>query len=192
MVRPLWALGLAAAMVEAQLNRTISFDTSYQPIDDTGFTLAVVPGVLHESSPLLQPTKLVRRKKIEVVVAVAVVATAGFNAIISANSGFDLYNSIAAKISKKSDNNACTLTYGTDADDGYYVGYAYRATTTGTNCDTTAIEKTVQNAVYECANKLHSAGVITGCCQFSHGGTWTGHLRLTNAPDRFPATYVNC
>lgn len=192
MARSFWLFGLAATLAEAQLNRTISFDITHRAIDNNGTTMAVIPSVILEDSHLLQDTGLERRKAIDVVVAVSTAAGAGFTAIIAANAAVDLYDNIAAKIKAKSDANSCTLTYGTDGDDGYYEGYAYQATTTGSDCDTTAIQKTINNAVAECANSLHAAGMVRGCCRFSHGGDWTGHLRLTNAPNTYPATSVNC
>jgi hypothetical protein len=64
----------------------------------------------------------------------------------------DLYDNIAAKIKAKPDHNSCTLVYGTDHDDVYYEGYAYQATTTGKNCDTTATQKTINNECAGCAS----------------------------------------
>ncbi|KAF5246304.1 hypothetical protein FAUST_1421 [Fusarium austroamericanum] len=77
--------------------------------------------------------------------------------------------------------------------DGHHVeGYAYQATTSGHDCKTTAERKTILAAVKKCADILHANGVINGCCKFSHGGTWTGHLRLTSQPSKYPAHSVNC
>ncbi|KAI3571838.1 hypothetical protein IWW34DRAFT_824605 [Fusarium oxysporum f. sp. albedinis] len=46
--------------------------------------------------------------------------------------------------------------------------------------------------VKDCANWQHKHDAITGCCRFSHGGTWSGHLRLISQPSRYPAHSVNC
>jgi hypothetical protein len=95
-------------------------------------------------------------------------------------------------IKSKSDKNSCTLVYGTDHDDGYYEGYAYQATTIGSRCDTTAIQKSINDAVRTCATKLHKARAVTGYCKFSHGGSWHGHLRLSANPDRYPVRSAQC
>ncbi|KMK58579.1 hypothetical protein Y699_07806 [Aspergillus fumigatus Z5] len=47
----------------------------------------------------------------------------------------------------ESDQNSCSLVYGTDSDGTYVEGYAYEATTSGENCDTTAKKKTIIAAV---------------------------------------------
>ena len=191
MVRALWLTGFLALLARAQQELTsVVFNTDPQVIDDLDTTLSVVPSVLSPQSLLLNASHIDKRQSISVVVAGV---TTGGTAVIAGNSAVDLYNNIAAKIKAKSDQNSCTLTYGTDSDDGYYEGYAYQATTTGKNCDTTAIMKTIQNAVKACATKLHNAGAIRGCCQLRHGqGTWHGHLRLTANPSIYPATSVTC
>jgi hypothetical protein len=118
----------------------------------------------------------------------------GFGAVIIAgNAAVDLYDNIAAKIKAKSDQNSCTLVFGTDYNDGYYEGYAHQATTTGKNCGTTAIQKTIDNAVRNCATKLNEASAVTGCCNFRHGeGSWHRHLRLSASPERFPVQLAQC
>lgn len=205
MVRASWIVWLAAAVAQAQQqqllkNATVEFDTSPQRVhcDQEGMelTMSVRPHALDPSSPLLQPrntssSSLEARRSIQI--TNVWIGVSGFGtAILGANAALDMYDNIAGKINKKSDKNSCTLTYGTEYDDSKYVGYAFKATTTGDNCDTTAIEKTIRNAVHDCADKLHTAGVVTGCCAFNHGGTWTGHLQLTSQPDRFPAHNAQC
>lgn len=173
-------------------NVTVDFDTSSQTIAGSEMSLAVIPEILADSSPLLNTTGLEARGAIKVSVAVATVIGSGASVIIAGNAAVDLYDNIAAKIKAKSNANSCTLTYGTDSDDGYYEGYAYEATTTGSNCDTTALLKTIQTAVKKCATDLSTGGATRGCCKFTHGGTWTGHLRLTAEPVKFPVTSVTC
>lgn len=173
-------------------NVTVNFDTSAQTIPGSEMSFAVIPEVLASDSPLLNTTSLEARGAIEVTVAVATVISSAASVVLAGNAAADLYNTIAAKIKAKSDANSCTLTYGTDSDDGYYEGYAYEATTTGSNCDTTAILTTIQKAVKKCATKLSDAGASRGCCKFRHGGTWTGHLRLTAEPVKLPVTSVTC
>lgn len=196
MVRTIWLAGIAASLGQARAQETsqatISFDTAPRVIDDLGTHLSVIPDALLETSALLNVTGIEKRKPIEVVVAVATVVGAGASVVIASGAGPDIYKYIAQKIKDKSDQNSCTLTYGTDSNDGYFEGYAFQATTTGSKCDTTAIYKTVLNAVQDCADDLHNAKAVRGCCKFSHGGTWTGHLRLTGDPNKFPATSVPC
>ncbi|RHZ49224.1 uncharacterized protein CDV56_105778 [Aspergillus thermomutatus] len=108
----------------------------------------------------------------------------------TANAGLEIYEDIAAMIKSKSNQNSCSLVYGTDSDGTYVEGYAYEATTSGENCDTTAEKKTIIAAVEKCANKLNGQGAIRGCCTMNHGGTWTGHLRLTASPSLYPAHTV--
>jgi hypothetical protein len=199
MVRLLCLAGLAASVVQAQRlqqqqsNASVIFDTNPETIDNLGSTVAVTPTVLDPNSPLLNTTDttaLQKRQSINVVIAGV---AAGGTVIIAGNAAVDLYDNIAAKIKAKSDHNSCTLIYGTDHDDGYYEGYAYQATTTGKNCDTTAIQKTINNAVRNCATKLNKARAVTGCCNFRHGGgSWHGHLRLSADPDRYPVRSAQC
>ena len=154
--------------------------------------LSVIPHTVRDDCPLLNSTRLQRRKAIDVIVAGSTAASAFGTLVLAANAGAQLYDRIAVVFKGKSDQNSCTLTYETESDDGYYMGYAYEATTTGSNCDTTALEKTMKNAVYSCADKLHNAGAVRGCCQFTHGGTWTRHLRLSADPAKYPATGITC
>lgn len=147
---------------------------------------------MHDSPYLNAASGLHKRKKIDVAVKYATVVGGAAGVVLGAQAGTDIYTFIASNIKGKSDQNSCTLTYGTDSDDGTYEGYAFQATTTGSKCDTTAIYKTILHAVQECADDLHAAKAVRGCCTFSHGGTWTGHLRLTANPDKFPATTVTC
>lgn len=165
------------------------FDTDAGLIDDLGTTLSVFPEVLHPDSHLLNATGLQKRRGIDVAISTTIAAG---TVILAANAALTFYDNIAAKIKAKSDENSCTLTYGTEWDNYTHEGYAYQATTTGSNCETTAIKETMQNAVKSCANKLHDAGSTLGCCRFEHGGTWTGWLRLSADPERYPATSATC
>jgi coenzyme F420-reducing hydrogenase delta subunit len=76
---------------------------------------------------------------------------------------------IAFLIKKKSNQDSCTLIYGTDNKGSISEGYAYKARTTGLNCDTSAETKTILAAVEKCANALNSEGAVTGCCTMNHG-----------------------
>ncbi|KAF7156373.1 hypothetical protein CNMCM6106_009640 [Aspergillus hiratsukae] len=80
---------------------------------------------------------------------------------------------LSSIIKNKSDLDSCTLTYGTDTADDYYYGYAYEATTTGSNCDTTAEKKTILAAVEKCANQLHAAGALCIPARCIHPTTTT-------------------
>ncbi|KAL4739910.1 hypothetical protein BDV11DRAFT_204773 [Aspergillus similis] len=134
----------------------------------------------------------IKRTGITTVVAAATIVNSISSVILAANAGIEIYEDIAAIIKSKSNQNSCSLVYGTDSDGTYVEGYAYEATTSGENCDTTAEEKTILAAVEKCANKLNAQGAIRGCCTMNHGGTWTGHLRLTASPSLYPAHTVTC
>ncbi|RHZ45091.1 uncharacterized protein CDV56_102260 [Aspergillus thermomutatus] len=117
---------------------------------------------------------------------------AGTKIIATVKAGIEIYEFLAGIIKSKSDANSCTLTYGTDISGDLYYGYAYKATTTGIKCDTTAIKKTILSAVEKCATTLHNSGTTIGCCAFNHGGTWHGHLRLSAEPSIYPVHTVDC
>ncbi|OJJ97405.1 hypothetical protein ASPACDRAFT_62435 [Aspergillus aculeatus ATCC 16872] len=99
---------------------------------------------------------------------------------------------IAAIIKANPTADSCTITYGVDSEESYVEGYAYEATTSGSNCETTAEKKTILAAVEKCATALNAAGAVRGCCTMTHGRTWEGHLRLTAEPSVYPATTVTC
>ncbi|KAJ5715388.1 Ras-like protein [Penicillium malachiteum] len=101
---------------------------------------------------------------------VATVVKTGADVITVAKGTKEIWEFVAGIIKSKSDAESCTLTYGTDLSGEYFYGYAYKATTTGKNCDTTAERKTILNAVDRCAKKLQSKGAAVGCCTFAHGG----------------------
>jgi hypothetical protein len=109
------------------------------------------------------------------------------------DTGIDIYGYLAQMAKSRSDQNSCTLTYGTDSNDGIFEGYAFDATVTGLKCDdTTAVYGEVLSAVQECAVKLFSSHAVRGCCGFSYGGMWKGQLRLTADPETFPAASIAC
>ncbi|KAF7158694.1 hypothetical protein CNMCM5623_003858 [Aspergillus felis] len=135
---------------------------------------------------------LEKRTGITAVVVAATIVNSISSVILAANAGLEIYEDIAAIIKSKSNQNSCSLVYGIDSDGTYVEGYAYEATTSGENCDTTAEKKTILAAVEKCANKLNAQGAIRGCCTMNHGGTWTGHLRLTASPSLYPAHTVTC
>lgn len=122
----------------------------------------------------------------------AAVAGAGGTVIMGAESALNIYNTITDMIKSKANSDSCSMTFGTDSDGHHVEGYAYQATTSGHDCKTTAERKAILAAVKKCADILHASGAINGCCKFHHGGTWTGHLRLTSQPSKYPAHSVNC
>ncbi|KAJ6016337.1 hypothetical protein N7540_010928 [Penicillium herquei] len=134
---------------------------------------------------------LAKRTSITVVVERTLIV--GGTVLLGANAGITAWQTVAAIIKNKAEEKSCTLTYGADTTDDQTIGYAYEATTTETVCGSTAEKKTVLKAVKKCANNLHNAGATRGCCKFRHGdGSWTGHLRLTAEPEKYPATTVDC
>ncbi|OOQ85062.1 hypothetical protein PEBR_31216 [Penicillium brasilianum] len=115
-------------------------------------------------------TALTRRTGITTTVAAATVLAAATSTIIAGSSVLTIYEFISDAIKSKSNPNSSTMTYGTDSGGTYFEAYAYEATTSGSNCDTTAEKKTILAAVETCANHLHTYGAVRGCCTFSHGG----------------------
>jgi hypothetical protein len=197
MARLFWFTWLAATLAQAQqeqLNASVIYDTSPRAISDSQLTVAVIPVVPHPDSPLLNiaqtdPPQPISRRGTPIDVTFAAGTAAGTAILV----GLAAYDLIASKIKDLSNDNSWTLTQGTVWDDKHYLGYAYHATTTGSRYDTTAELKTIQHAVAECAEDLHKAGVVVGCCNFRHGrhGTWHGHLQLSADP-KFPAKNAKC
>ncbi|KAJ5874126.1 uncharacterized protein N7529_002556 [Penicillium soppii] len=175
-------------------NQTVTYLPIVEEWDGEGSNMTVTFDLVNADYVWLynDTNTLTKRTGIDTVVAAASVITAATSVIIAANSALNIYDFIADVIKSKSNANSCTMTYGTDSDGTYFEGYAYEATTTGSNCDTTAEKKTILGAVEKCANRLHSRGATRGCCTFSYGGTWTGHLRLTAEPVKYPVTSVTC
>ncbi|KAJ5364605.1 uncharacterized protein N7496_010318 [Penicillium cataractarum] len=112
--------------------------------------------------------------------------------IVTTSSSPKLYNFIAGMIEGKSDANSCGLTVGVNTENNYFLGHAYKATTSGSSCHTKTEGKTILSGVEKCANRLHEYGATRGCCTLTLGGTWTGHLRLTAEPIEYPATSATC
>ncbi|KAJ5622881.1 hypothetical protein N7490_011486 [Penicillium lividum] len=104
----------------------------------------------------------------------------------------DIVDFVAGVMKTKSNSDSCTVTKGTDTGDSETYGYAYRATTTGDNCDTTAELKTLISAVTTCFNNMNEHGCTLCCCQFDHGGTWRGNLQMSADPTSYPATDAVC
>jgi hypothetical protein len=193
MVRIFWLPGLLATVASAQDKyATVIFDTEPQMIDDQALMVAVIPTVLHPDSPLLNNTDATGLQKRPAIKVVIPGISAGAGVVVTGYSVVQLYDNIAAKIKAKSDRNSCTLVFGTDHDDGYYEGYAYQATSTSSRCDTTAVQKSIQDAVRTCATRLHNSRAVTGCCRFDHGGSWHGHLRISANPDKYPIRSAQC
>jgi hypothetical protein len=119
----------------------------------------------------LYDNSLDKRTGITVKVSVARIAATSAAIIQTAGAGATIYSVIASLIKEKSSENSCTLVYGTTTSGSRTEGYAYKATTTGSNCDTTAETKTILAAVDKCANALNAEGAVTGCCVMNHGGT---------------------
>lgn len=169
---------------------------SYTPIVDQwaeGSNLTVTFDLIHaDYASLHNGTRALTERTAISVNSWASLVTAAGTTVLAADSAINIYESIADAIKSKSNSNSCSMIIGTDTDGIHIEGFAYEATTSGSNCRTTAEKKTILAAVKKCANHLHSNGAVRGCCKFSHGGTWTGHLRLTGDPRIFPIHSVNC
>lgn len=97
MMREVWLTWLAATAVQSQqvFNASVFCNTSPKPIDNSQWTVAVVPATLHPKSPLLnhtETTALQRRKTIDVVIAAGI----AIGTLISAGKAASDF--IAAKI----------------------------------------------------------------------------------------------
>jgi len=76
-------------------------------------------------------------------------------------------------------NSCAAITASGESDNGkqkYH--FKYWVTTSGKNCDTTAQTKTVAAALDDAWDQVHDRGLDWACIQFSHGGTWEGHLAV--------------
>lgn len=173
---------------------------TYLPIHDTtigGMNLTVRFNVINENYVSLfnqteSSAKQKRGGEAEVDATIARVTPGGGTVIKKASTGMDMYYFVAFMIQAKSGLNSCTLTYGVEDDGKNIVGYAYRTTTTGHNCETMADAKDIDHGIRDCVHHLNKHGAGSGCCTLYHGGTWTGHLQLTADPAKWPATYADC
>ncbi|OJJ98577.1 hypothetical protein ASPACDRAFT_122439 [Aspergillus aculeatus ATCC 16872] len=188
------ALGLVGSSLAN--NTTV---TSYIESSDSspGMNLTVSMDVVNADYAYLYDNittieDLTKRTGITTTAAAYTVAKVTSEVIITAASAITIYEYIAGVIKSKSDANSCTITYGVDSDGSHTEGYAYKASTTGSNCDTTAELKTIRSATEKCATTLSTMGAVRGCCTMTHGGTWEGHLRLSGDPTSYPVTTVTC
>lgn len=102
-----------------------------------------------------------KRTGITVKVSVARIAATSAAIIQTTGAGATIYSVIASLIKEKSSENSCTLVYGTTTSGSESEGYAYKATTTGSSCDTTAETKIILAAVDKCADALNAEGAVT-------------------------------
>lgn len=135
---------------------------------------------------------LSRCTRSEIAMHTATVISSAASTIVATTSTPKIYDFIAGVIESKSDVNSCSLDFGADTEGTYFGGYAYKATTSGSNCHAQTGQKTILVAVKKCADRLHEHGATRGCCAFTLGGTWTGHLRLSAEPTEYPVTSVTC
>lgn len=180
MSRLVWFAALAAALTQARASRRTA-------VPDSEMSLSITTDKVLETSPLLKHPDSPQRVPINVTVTNTTSIAATGNLIIAADSSPGLYDWVARKITAASDANSCAAIYGTDFDGQVWEGYAYQTITKGLNCDTIAPYKTIRTAVGDCADRLHEAYAVRGCCRLSYGGTWTGQLRLTAEADGWPA-----
>jgi hypothetical protein len=148
--------------------------------------LSVLP-----KSPLVTQ-KLDLAKRSAITIKWSTVIASGSAIILTAVNSFTICKTIATEMNYRSTANECTLVYGTSQDGKKIEGYSYQATTTGSNCKTTAIYDTILAAVENCVDDLHAQLATTGCCKFRHGGSWTGHLRLSAMPEKHPVEDIVC
>ncbi|KAF3386302.1 hypothetical protein F1880_000399 [Penicillium rolfsii] len=181
-------MGLCAAEINGT---TVTYSPKVEQWGEEGNVTVFLDTISADYAHLYE-TSLDKRTGITVKVAAAKVLATSAAVIQTAGAAFTIYSVIASLIKEKSNQNSCTLVYETDTTGSISEGYAFKATTTGSNCDTTAETKTILSAVEKCANALNAEGAVTGCCTMHHGGTWHGHLRLSGSPTSYPVTYVTC
>jgi hypothetical protein len=86
----------------------------------------------------------------------------------------NIANYVATHMKTQSDIDTCSVISGSA--DG--VNWQFYVTTSGDNCDTTAQEKTLQNAVQRELEWMQKNKYDSACFKMSHGGTWEGHLSI--------------
>jgi hypothetical protein len=190
MARFIWTIGLAVALAQARDMRraAIPYHQTRDLSADSKVLISITSDKLLTTSPLLQTPGLHQRVPIDVVVANTTAITATGNLVVAANSRPGLYDWVALKITASSDSNSCALVYGTDFDGEVWEGYAYQTITKGLNCDTITPYEAIRVAVGTCADRLHDAHAVRGCCRFDYGETWIGQLRLTAEADGWPSS----
>ena len=184
LLRLLCATSVTAALAQA---RAMARQQQHDASAASDLSLYITTDKILGTSPLLQTHDVHQRVPVSVVVTnTTTLATPG-TLIIADDTSAPLYDWVAQKITASSDANSCTLVYGTDFDGETWEGFAYQAISTGLNCDTTASCETIRAAVGDCADRLHEARAVRGCCRISYGGTWSGQLRLTAEADGWPS-----
>ncbi|KAH7385706.1 hypothetical protein BKA66DRAFT_403411, partial [Pyrenochaeta sp. MPI-SDFR-AT-0127] len=86
----------------------------------------------------------------------------------------DIAEHLAGAIKDLSDRNTCQHIVTHVAN----LAVSYYATTTGSNCDTTAQKKTIRNALTKALYFALNTGTSAAIFEFDHGGTWNGHLQV--------------
>lgn len=187
-IRLVWIAGLSAVLAQARAMSRGDVPPHHQrdPSADSGLSLYITADKVLGTSPLLENHDLHPRVPVDVVVTNTTTIAAAETLVILADSTTGLYDWVTQKITASSDANSCAMVYGTDFDGESWEGYAYQTISTGLNCDTTASCEAIRVAVGDCADRLHEALAVRGCCRLSYGGTWAGQLRLTAEADGWP------
>jgi hypothetical protein len=154
---------------------------------DSDLSLYVITDKISRTSPLLKSSDVHPRVPVDVVLTNSTTIVATNTLIIGVDAITPLYDWIAQNITVSSDAYSCALVYRTDFDGEVWEGFAYQTVLTGLDCDTTASCETIRAAVGECADRLHEARAVRGCCRINYGETWAGQLRLAAEADGWPA-----
>ncbi|KAF7183245.1 hypothetical protein CNMCM7691_003158 [Aspergillus felis] len=125
---------LAFGLIDRCLANNNITTVTYTPITEEwaglGTNLTVTFDIVSDDYlSLYTNNTLDKRTGITTVAAAATIVTAATNVILAAKAGLEIYEDIAAIIKSKSNQNSCSLVYGTDSDGTYVEGYAYEATT---------------------------------------------------------------
>jgi hypothetical protein len=103
-----------------------------------------------------------------------------------------IHDTISSMFKNKEEPDSCVLSASTDSNGEYVDGYAYFVTTISRDCKATIEKEVIQEAIKKCAHWLHSNAALSGCCKSSQRGGWTGRVRLTSQPSKYPAHEVEC
>ncbi|KAI4240771.1 MAG: hypothetical protein L6R42_011446, partial [Xanthoria sp. 1 TBL-2021] len=122
------------------------------------------------------------------------VLSTGFTAGIAIGQIPAIVRGLSDMIKYLSDVNSCDTQRGSITDS--QINFEYKAS--GRNCDTTSEKKTIDSAIQQCIEHMNSVKATQMCCEFSHGGTWKGHMQVA-AQYRYPdpgkcdnAIYTKC
>ncbi|KAM0355062.1 hypothetical protein ACHAPU_000913 [Fusarium lateritium] len=103
-----------------------------------------------------------------------------------------IYDTFSGMVKNKDTPEVCLLSASFDSADEYVDGYAYFVTEFSKDCKMPSDKDVILAAVKKCAHRLSPNGAMFGCCKSSEANGWTGEVRLTSEPGKYPAHEVKC